>query len=346
MLLQDFPSYDCRTEEKADQEEEKDPLDYSWDDVMGATAWSSPTLTAHFPDLFDDQMLKQMIQSTFDLKDEPEVSCLTQEELQSTDWIEQSKEAWEPIQVGRIKVSFYNGEEAEEKKCSITVGQQHQEMCELKLMGGAGFGTGAHPTTNMCLRWLQEDPTRETLSKQGSRVLDYGSGSGILGLSALKLGATKADAVEIDVEAISASYQNAALNNLEIDVYSPDDASEDEGVHVFQVQHDSLVPAAGLQSSVGDLRKAGHSKSLFDLGAYDVILANVLPNLLLEMTHDFNRLLAPGGLLALSGITKSQANAVLECYKAQGFGDVKVAHIEDGYVLITAAAAAGQQKRE
>jgi len=99
VLLQDFPSYDCRTEEKADQEEEKDPLDYSWDDVMGATAWSSPTLTAHFPDLFDDQMLKQMIQSTFELKDEPEVSCLTQEELQSTDWIEQSKEAWEPIQV-------------------------------------------------------------------------------------------------------------------------------------------------------------------------------------------------------------------------------------------------------
>jgi ribosomal protein L11 methyltransferase len=86
----------------------------------------------------------------------------------------------------------------------------------LRLDPGLAFGTGNHPTTRMCLRWL----TRHNL--QGLRVLDYGCGSGILAIAAAKLGARSVDAVDVDAVAIEATRQNAQANNVLMQVGSPE----------------------------------------------------------------------------------------------------------------------------
>ncbi len=83
----------------------------------------------------------------------------------------------------------------------------------IELDPGLAFGTGSHPTTFLCLRWLDAN------MPQGAAVLDYGCGSGILAITAAKLGAGKVVGVDIDKQAIRASHDNAAQNQVSIEVY-------------------------------------------------------------------------------------------------------------------------------
>jgi ribosomal protein L11 methyltransferase len=86
----------------------------------------------------------------------------------------------------------------------------------IRLDPGLAFGTGTHPTTRMCLRWIARQPM------QGRRVLDYGCGSGILAIAAAKFGATSVDAVDIDPAAVEAARANAAANAVHITTGLPD----------------------------------------------------------------------------------------------------------------------------
>jgi ribosomal protein L11 methyltransferase len=89
----------------------------------------------------------------------------------------------------------------------------------MRLDPGLAFGTGTHPTTRMCLRWIAEHPP------VGQRVLDYGCGSGILAIGAAMVGATSVDAVDIDPDAVSAAQLNAQANHVELHLGLPDLAS-------------------------------------------------------------------------------------------------------------------------
>jgi ribosomal protein L11 methyltransferase len=82
------------------------------------------------------------------------------------------------------------------------------DAINLKLDPGLAFGTGSHPTTRLCLRWLDEH------LQGGETLLDYGCGSGILAIAAAKLGAARVDGVDIDAQAVTASRDNAALNDV------------------------------------------------------------------------------------------------------------------------------------
>jgi ribosomal protein L11 methyltransferase len=86
----------------------------------------------------------------------------------------------------------------------------------IRLDPGLAFGTGTHPTTRMCLRWIAREPM------QGRRVLDYGCGSGILAIAAAKFGATSVDAVDIDPAAVDAARANAAANAVHITTGLPE----------------------------------------------------------------------------------------------------------------------------
>lgn len=86
----------------------------------------------------------------------------------------------------------------------------------MRLDPGLAFGTGTHPTTRMCLRWIAEHPPT------GQRVLDYGCGSGILAIGAAMLGATQVDAVDIDPDAVSAALLNAQANHVQLNLGLPD----------------------------------------------------------------------------------------------------------------------------
>ena len=88
------------------------------------------------------------------------------------------------------------------------------------------FGTGEHPTTRLCCGWLEQTVAACARSGAAPRVLDYGAGSGILGLAALRFGAAVAMGVEIDKDSILAAHSNAALNGLDFRCYLPSMAAQ------------------------------------------------------------------------------------------------------------------------
>lgn len=137
---------------------------------------------------------------------------------------------------------------------------------------GLAFGTGGHPTTAMCLEWLA------TAAAEGARVLDYGCGSGILAIAALKLGAGESLAVDIDPQALAATRMNAERNHLP-----------------------PGTPATALPEAAPP-------------GQYDIVLANILAGPLVELAPALLARLAPGGRLVLSGILAEQAPQVAAAY--------------------------------
>lgn len=142
----------------------------------------------------------------------------------------------------------------------------------LKLDPGLAFGTGTHPTTALCLQWLD----RQDL--EGKQVIDYGCGSGILGIAALLLGAQEVLAVDNDPQALIATRDNAQRNDVE----------------------DRIVPV--LPEQVPE-RQA------------DIMVANILAQPLLQLAPRLAQLTRPGGLIALSGILQEQAQQIVDCYQ-------------------------------
>jgi ribosomal protein L11 methyltransferase len=144
---------------------------------------------------------------------------------------------------------------------------------------GQAFGTGNHETTRLCIERLVEHAAGEN-SK--GRVIDAGCGSGILALSAAKLGYANVTGFDNDPEAIRVSVENACLNGLE----------------------------AKVRFHVGDL-----ITGLVDVQA-DVVTANILANVLMQFAGDLTRSVAPGGWLILSGILKSECEQVRSTFRA------------------------------
>jgi ribosomal protein L11 methyltransferase len=140
----------------------------------------------------------------------------------------------------------------------------------LVLDPGLAFGTGSHPTTRLCLRWLAEHV------RGGESVVDYGCGSGILAIAALKLGAGRATGVDIDPEAVAVARVNARRN--------------------------------GVDASFLDAATAS------DLSA-DLVVANILANPLKMLAPLLARICNPGGRVALSGILAPQASEIREAYR-------------------------------
>jgi ribosomal protein L11 methyltransferase len=139
---------------------------------------------------------------------------------------------------------------------------------------GMAFGTGKHPTTQLCLTWLADN------IKDQSLVIDYGCGSGILAIAALKLGAQKAIAVDNDPQALTATRANAeinAINTEQLQTFLPDE----------------LPPSQA-----------------------DILIANILASPLIELAPLFAKLLKPGGLLVLSGILAEQVATVSAAYSS------------------------------
>ena len=162
---------------------------------------------------------------------------------------------------------------------------------------GLAFGTGSHPTTQLCLVWLDEN------LRGGEVVLDYGCGSGILAIAALKLGAGHAVGIDIDPQAVAASRDNALHNQLDqmkAEFYTPH----------FETR---VVPAIEAWA--------------------DVVVANILANPLIVLAPILMSMTRKGGRIALSGILRDQAEEV-ECTYRQWF-EMHIAGEQEGWVLLT-----------
>lgn len=155
---------------------------------------------------------------------------------------------------------------------------------------GLAFGTGTHPTTALCLSWLEQ------AHLNGQTIIDYGCGSGILALAALKLGATHAMAVDIDEQALLATRNNAATNNLAEKTLTVD----------FP---DALASASA-----------------------DIIIANILLTPLITLEQRFHHYLKPNGTLVVSGLLDTQASDLLSAY--QTHFKHEATHTKEGWALL------------
>lgn len=197
--------------------------------------------------------------------------------LKESDWRESWKKHFGVQRIGRALVV----------KPSWTQYRLKDGEIVIEIDPGMAFGTGQHPTTAMCLRAL------EKLVRRGIRVLDLGCGSGILGIAAAKLGATRVLALDIDPNAVRAARENAAVNGAgpEIDVRE------------------------GTPETIGGEQ-------------FDIIVANISGLTLERLAYALSERLARGGVLVTSGFLDDAVGGLTQAYEAAGLAVEAV--IEDG----------------
>ena len=171
-----------------------------------------------------------------------------------------------------------------------------QAVRSIRLDPGLAFGTGTHPTTRMCLRWIARNGTTQIDASDNplGRVLDYGCGSGILAIGAAKFGAKDIDAVDIDPSAVESTTHNAQANEVHLQTGLPDKAR----------------------------------------GEYQTVLANILATPLRVLAPLLCGHVALGGHLVLAGILERQADELKAAYAP--WLALDVADTEDGWILMTA----------
>ena len=183
--------------------------------------------------------------------------------LPDQDWLKASLDSFKPIKIGSfwVKPSWNND-------------PIPNDLTLLNLDPGLAFGTGMHPTTQLCLEWLSANPP------SGQTIMDFGCGSGILGVAAGCLGAVQVTGLDIDPQALAATDQNANLNDLTVETVLP-----------------NQIPSR----------------------RYDVVIANILANPLIELADTLNELTGPDGKIVLAGLLDEQADQVRAAYPAITF---------------------------
>ncbi|KZY88469.1 ribosomal protein L11 methyltransferase, partial [Oleiphilus sp. HI0072] len=205
--------------------------------------------------------------------------------LENEDWTRKWIDNFKPIQFGRrlwICPSWHDIPEP--------------NAVNLMLDPGLAFGTGTHPTTALCLKWLDAYALNDD-GLNNKTVVDFGCGSGILGLAALLLGAKSVVGIDNDPQALLATQDNAKRNEVEAQqfpVYLPEDSPKDQ---------------------------------------VDLVLANILAQPLHDLRSNIAALVKPKGKLILSGILEHQAAALVHDYEE--WFEMDKPQLEDGWVCLT-----------
>lgn len=215
--------------------------------------WTRTRVTGLFPDDTETTALRRQLESTLGAE-------VFLEPLEDQPWERTWLDHFRPMRFGDRLWICPSGQEVEAEEAVV-----------VELDPGLAFGTGTHPTTALCLQWL------DGADLEGRRVVDYGCGSGILGIAALKLGAAEVIAVDHDPQALAATRENARRNGV-----------------VERLR--TLAPDEPLP------------------GGADLLLANILANVLVELAPTLAPLLPAGGELVLSGILEEQAGEVARAY--------------------------------
>lgn len=208
------------------------------------------------------------------------------ETLADNDWVRHTQAQFEPIPISPrlwIVPTWHTASDP--------------DAINIVLDPGLAFGTGSHPTTRLCLRWLDSN------LQGGESVLDYGCGSGILAIAALKLGAARAVGIDVDLQAIQASRENAAANQaVNAQFYLPGDAPRT---------------------------------------SYDLVVANILTNPLRMLAPLLANATRQGGQIVLSGILEEQAQDVMNIY--QPWFDLNAPIFEDGWTCLSGRKHSGRK---
>jgi ribosomal protein L11 methyltransferase len=239
--------------------------------------WQQMTLTALFGADTDALLLLAALES---LDPGPDWTQARFEKIADQDWERAWLDTFQPMRFGaRTWIVPWNHD--------LPAGVDADDAAIVRLDPGLAFGSGTHPTTALCLQWLDGLAARGEL--QGREMLDFGCGSGILALAALKLGAARAVGVDNDPQALIATADNAQRNGESIDVFMPPDAP---------------------------------------IRAYPVVVANILAVALDALADTLAARTAPGGRIAMSGILAGQEDELLQRY-APWFDAMRVARQDD-----------------
>ncbi len=237
--------------------------------------WQHNRVSALFDDDRDVPAILREAITRIGLKDLPVHRIET---LADNDWVRLTQSQFEPIRIS-------------ERLWIVPTWHEpgNPDAVNIVLDPGLAFGTGSHPTTRLCLRWLDAN------IHGGETVLDYGCGSGILAIAALKLGAARAVGVDVDSQAVIASRDNALANGVKNAQFClPDKAPQ---------------------------------------GSYDVVVANILTNPLRMLAPLLANAARQGGQIVLSGILEEQAQDVMNIYR-QWF-DLDAPVFEEGWACLS-----------
>jgi len=220
--------------------------------------WGDTDITGLYEADVDMQIIVEILKKSPLLTDDFAYKI---EQLEDKDWEREWMDNFHPMQFGeRLWI------------CPSWKPVPDENAVNVMLDPGLAFGTGTHPTTALCLAWLDGQDLQDKV------IIDFGCGSGILAIAALKLGAKRVVGIDIDPQAITASRDNAERNGVsdQLELYLPADMPE------------------GLLA--------------------DVLVANILAGPLRELSTSIEVLIKPEGKLALSGILEQQASELIETY--------------------------------
>ena len=210
---------------------------------------------------------------------------ITVDGVEEEDWANAWKTYYKPVHIGNHLVVVPAWQKYDAKEEEITI----------KMDPGMAFGTGTHETTRLCAAMVEKHLTK------GDRVLDVGTGSGILSLFALKLGAVSANAYDIDPVAVRVARENAKDNEV-----------------------DGFV--CGVSDLLADVDRTQ--------GKYDFAMANIVADILCRMAPDVPTCLKKGGKIVCSGIINIRCNEVMQAMEAAGLVLVDQASENDWMVLV------------
>lgn len=223
------------------------------------------------PEEEHEELIRQVKEGLEELRSFVEVGAgtITESETEDKDWMNNWKQYFKPFTVDDIliKPTWEEIPEADKDKLLIQIDP------------GTAFGTGMHETTQLCIRQLKKYITPQT------KLLDVGTGSGILSIVGLKLGAKSSIGTDLDPNAISAAKENMESNDI-----SPED---------FKVMIGNIIDDEEMQKEIG-------------FGCYDIVVANILADIIIPLQAMIAGQLKPGGLFISSGIIDMKEQAVLE----------------------------------
>ena len=320
------------------------------DAAVGRNIWKRCHVTAHFPLSVDLDWVLDLARETLEEDGQQRLESSAVEVVPDRDWVIHIQQGWKPIRIGGLMLRFpwHTDQDVQEQiqatSLSATDSDESKDdsavVVELRLEGGVAFGTGEHPTTQLCLEWVEQ----QVQSNPKQRLMDYGSGSGVLGLAAcaLSLSSSKSDnddelqavGVDIDIDSVRIANANAATNGLSMRSYLPPSLpAHDESRSLFlQKGHHPKSASNDDNENVENDRPtlAPH----LNQPIYDTCVANILAGPLVTLAPTLANLVKPRGHLGLSGILAPQANQVIQAYQSS-FDNVRVEKELNGWVLIT-----------
>lgn len=242
-----------------------------------------------------DGMLKQVDEALEELKLFTDLGACTIEESETEDkdWINNWKQYFKPFTVDDILI----------KPTWETIPEEHKDKLLIQIDPGTAFGTGMHETTQLCIRQLRKYVDSDT------RILDVGTGSGILGITALKLGAKEVFGTDLDENAITAVGENLEANGI--------DGQQ------FRVLQGNIIDDKAVQDTVG-------------YECYDVAVANILADVIILLQKEIPVHIKKGGIFITSGIIDMKEEAVKAAFASNESFEVVEITRQGEWVSVTA----------